>query len=248
MEGQWRAMLRMFGPALALFLVAYFVGAFNQQRTWSGLTSAASSATMATSTSSANATSPPAPVTTTVTTSGTTTTTVMVTSSARSTIPQISLRDTSGLDLLVIVAVSVGGTLTVAANLAALIWFGMFMGLTSKSANLATLKTIVFVQVIPWFVVSFASYLSLALLAFSGITAGARAAAAGPRIMMFFPLIISGVTTVLSLAKDIAFCLWTRKKLYSEFRERALRAIAPIRPAPAAASAAWHAQAAGNCP
>src|SRR5207244_3384627 len=120
-------------------------------------------------------------------------------------------------------------TLTVAANLAALIWFGMFMGLTSKSANLATLKTIVFVQVIPWFVVSFTSSFILGVLAFSGITTGA--AAAGPRIIMFFPLILSGATTVLSLAKDIAFCLWARKKLYSEFRERALRAVVgPIRP------------------
>jgi len=47
--------------------------------------------------------------------------------------------------------------LTVGANLVALAWFGMWMGLNSKNTNLATLKTILFVEVIPWFVVVFTS-------------------------------------------------------------------------------------------
>jgi hypothetical protein len=48
--------------------------------------------------------------------------------------------------------------------------------------------------------------------------------------MMFFPLILSGVTTLLSLGKDIGFYLWARKKLYSEFRERAFLTMATTHP------------------
>ena len=47
-------------------------------------------------------------------------------------------------------------------------------------------------------------------------------------MMVWYPLISSGITTVLSLAKDVLFCLWSRKKLYSEFHTRAARALAPI--------------------
>ena len=53
------------------------------------------------------------------------------------------------------VATAVAAALSTAANLLALCWFGMWMGLTSRTANMATLKTILFVQVIPWFVMTF---------------------------------------------------------------------------------------------
>ena len=52
----------------------------------------------------------------------------------------------------------------VMANLIALAWFGMWAGLNSKSTNLAALKAIVFVQIIPWFVVSFVSVMVVPLL------------------------------------------------------------------------------------
>ena len=49
--------------------------------------------------------------------------------------------------------------------------------------------------------------------------------------MVWYPLLTVAVTTVLYLIKDIAFALWARRKLYSEFRERAAGVAAPIRPA-----------------
>jgi hypothetical protein len=49
--------------------------------------------------------------------------------------------------------------------------------------------------------------------------------------MIWYPLIISGLATVLSLGKDAAFVFWSRRKLYQEFRERAVQAVAPIRSA-----------------
>jgi hypothetical protein len=122
---------------------------------------------------------------------------------------------------------SVAGTLTVIANLAALSWFGMWMGLNSKNSNLATLKTIVFVQIIPWFGVSFASAMVVPLVLLPSLMKGVSTPTS--QMMVWFPLITSGLATVLFLAKDIAFSFWARRKLYAEFRERAVQAVAPIR-------------------
>jgi hypothetical protein len=53
--------------------------------------------------------------------------------------------------------------------------------------------------------------------------------AASPSLMMvWYPLITLGVATLLFLAKDLGFWLWARRKLHSEFHERAVRALAPI--------------------
>ena len=57
---------------------------------------------------------------------------------------------------------AVAGGLRVIANLIALVWLGMGMGLTSKNTNLAAPKAIVFVQIIPWLVASFALVLRCA--------------------------------------------------------------------------------------
>jgi hypothetical protein len=55
--------------------------------------------------------------------------------------------------LMVISAVTT--TVTTLGNLLALAWFGMWMGLSSKSANWASAKTFLFVQVIPQVVFGF---------------------------------------------------------------------------------------------
>ena len=47
---------------------------------------------------------------------------------------------------------SAASTLSTLASLAALAWFGMWMGMTSRNASLVTLKTILFVKVIPFLV------------------------------------------------------------------------------------------------
>jgi hypothetical protein len=203
-QGQWRAWLRMFGAPLALFLATQLVGEFLvQEQTWN--------MNMARPTTAA----PPAPVATPSTTNTTVVATTNVTVSFTATMA--GFHRPSGFLTL---ALSLSGTLIVISNLAAVAWFGMWMGLTSKRANLATMKTIVFVQIIPWFVVSFASALVVPLMFFlpqfkklgSGMT---------PQLAALFPLAIAGLATVLFLTKDIAFIIWARRKLYSELRERA---------------------------
>ena len=99
------------------------------------------------------------------------------------------------------------------------------MGLTSKNNSLATLKTIAFVQIIPWFAVSFVAVLA-SMLMFSGLMG--RISTSGPRMMVWYPLLSSGITTALSLTKDIGFIVWARRKLYSDFRECAVRVVSPI--------------------
>jgi len=109
---------------------------------------------------------------------------------------------------------------TVVADLLALGWFGMWMGLTSKNVALATLKTIGFVQVLPWFAISFLSaYALMAVMMLSGFSGGTT-------YFMWVPAVVTGL---LYLAKDIAFLVWARGKLLGDFREVAARAAVPVR-------------------
>ncbi|MHB8522971.1 MAG: ABC transporter permease subunit [Limisphaerales bacterium] len=224
-EGQWRGWLRLFAAPLTLCLAAQLLGSLLvQQMTWSSVAAAVPPAPMVTMTNATRTTNAPNK------TINVTHTTVVATSTVGG--PRVGFvaggfRAPEDLGTL---AVSFAATLTVAANLAALGWFGMWMGLTSRTANSATLKTIVFVQVIPWFVIGFASAILLQLLL---LPAMLRGGSGGPsRNFMFYPLLQSALVTVLSLAKDLGFALWARRKLHSEFRERAVRAVAPIRFAP----------------
>ncbi len=117
--------------------------------------------------------------------------------------------------------------LITAANLLALVWFGMWMGLTSKNNNLAALKTIVFVQVIPLFVLSFASGLAMSLFLLPLFRTGFS----GPpsSVMLWFPLVGAAVAFVLYVGKDIGFIVWARQRLYGSFRERAAQSFNPVR-------------------
>lgn len=219
-HGHWRGLLQMFGLPLALCLAAQVLGDYLYYHSWRTMTAAF----------------PPA-----TTTAATTTNTVMATNVTIVAAPTtIGTGGTvtvwsSGFNeplLLVTLSTAVAGALAVAGNLVALIWFGMWMGLNSRNASLATLKTIAFVQVIPWFVVSFAS-MSLAPLLLVLIPSLTSGGPTSPTQFMawysWYPLLLSLVATVLYLAKDVAFALWARRKLYSEFRARASRAGAPAR-------------------
>jgi len=131
----------------------------------------------------------------------------------------------------------VGSVATVAivvANLVAITWFGMWMGMTSKTNNLATLKTILFVQVIPSFAISFASALAIPVLILpavmkGGLSSGNANSWLTSTFMSWFPLISIALSTSLSLGKDIGFFLWARRTLYGSFREQATRSLSPIR-------------------
>ncbi len=223
-QGQWRGLVRMFGVPLALCLVAQLAGTFlAQQATW-GRVAATSAATPPAKTM--GATTNNAAVTMVRTTNGMTVKTVTTTAGG-TTSTTYSTAGFAAPGRFVSLAIAVAGTLTVIANLAALSWFGMWMGLNSRSTNLATLKTIVFVQIIPWFVISFASSLLLGLvmvpLMIKGVTPSATST------LVWLPLLSAAMAGILSVAKDIFFWLWARRKLYSEFRERAARATAPMR-------------------
>jgi ABC-type transport system involved in multi-copper enzyme maturation permease subunit len=225
-QGQWRALARMFGPALTLCLALQFVGGYLvQKKTWSRLT-AATAARTARVPSTAMATNAAAG-----TSAGTNAVATTNLTAVRPSAGAGGVGVTSGAlrspNSFLTLAISVTGTLTVAANLVALTWFGMWMGLNSKNTNLATLKTIVFVQIIPWFAVSFLAGLMVPLLLISTLIK--RSPAGGAGMMVWYPFLLSGVATLLYVAKDVAFFIWARKKLHSELRVRAMPIVIPIR-------------------
>jgi hypothetical protein len=121
------------------------------------------------------------------------------------------------------------GALVIVADLAAIAWFGMWMGVTSRSVNQATLKTMLYVQVIPWFVISFAAGMIVPLLLIPAMMSGA--ASQPNRFMLWFPLLSTGLGVVLNLAADTWFVVWARRKLYGELRERVGTKVWAPRPA-----------------
>jgi len=111
--------------------------------------------------------------------------------------------------------------LSTSANLLALCWFGLWMGMTSRSANLATLKTLLFDQVIPWFVIAFGTGMVVAMLI------GSFAARGGPgqpaAWLTWWPLLSTVLGATLAVAKDAGFIIWSRNKLHSSLRAPAAR-------------------------
>ena len=218
LEGQWRAWLRLFGVPLGLCLATLWVGmALVQHRTWSQMAIAARAAP--TPSAATNTAAP-----TNQASSGTPVPVVAIGPGAGPAAPAAFNPPRIAVALLMPSA----SILIVAANLAALGWFGLYMGLTSKSANLATLKTIVFVQVIPWFVIAFASALAIPLLWLPQAIAGARVTPGA--MMLRFPLIATAVNTLLYLAKDAAFILYAKGKLKSELRGGCTRTVGRVPP------------------
>jgi hypothetical protein len=115
------------------------------------------------------------------------------------------------------VGLALAGTLTIATNLVAISWFGMWTALTARSANRATLRTLVFVQVIPWFGFVFVSALAVPFLLMPRIIG-----TLGPgSSVQWYALVMGGVATALYLVKNLGFTVWSRSRLHSEFRARA---------------------------
>jgi ABC-type transport system involved in multi-copper enzyme maturation permease subunit len=138
----------------------------------------------------------------------------------------------NSVSLVVMVATIAGAGLTALANLLALGWFGMWMGMTSKNNNLATLKTITFVQIVPWFITTFASYSFTMLLMLPRL--GFMNSGTSSQMMNWFPLLLIGFGTVMALGKDAGFVLWSRSRLYANFREQAAHGGRHERGVPAA--------------
>lgn len=120
------------------------------------------------------------------------------------------------------VSVSAASVVSTVANLAALVWFGLWMGLSSKSTNMAALKTLLFVQVIPAFVLGFASMIMTVLIMIPSAMISNNPTTFNPgwSILSLFLL-----PTLLAVAKDVLFISWSRRKLHTAFRERASRTI-----------------------
>ena len=138
----------------------------------------------------------------------------------------------SGLqpNLAVAIVSTTATTVTTIVNLVALGWFGMWMGMTSKNNNLATLKALLFVQIVPWFVISVASGILTFLVlmpTFMSFTSKASSGgtAISTRMGMWFPLLSVGFATVMSLTKDAGFIVWARNRLNGSFREQATKGI-----------------------
>src|ERR1051325_4371379 len=116
--------------------------------------------------------------------------------------------------------VAVAAVLSTLADLLAIGWFGIWMGLTSRTANLATLKTMLFVQVIPWFVIGFGtSMVAWLVLAGTFIRLGPSQPAAW---LAWYPLVNAALGAAAAVAKDLGFIFWSRKKLASSLREQAI--------------------------
>jgi hypothetical protein len=121
----------------------------------------------------------------------------------------------------VFAAVVVGAT--TAANFVSLLWFGMWMGMTSKNANLATAKTLIFVHVVPWLMIIFASWMVIGLLSMAMFSR--PNAVPSFQYLAWYPLLSTLFAAVLALAKDVGFFVWSRKKLNRSFREQAARGL-----------------------
>ena len=183
-DGQWRALVRLFGVPLVLLLAVQLAGSYFAATRSMGLV--------------------PAP--------------------ARGMAPTLAITLVGAGTSVVIVA----------ANLVAICWFGMWMGMTSKSNNLATLKTLVFVQVIPGMAISFASALAIPLVIMptllkGGLTSKTASSWMTSTFMSWVPVITIAVSTSLSLGKDLGFFVWARRMLYTTFREQATRSLSPFR-------------------
>lgn len=118
------------------------------------------------------------------------------------------------------------GSLNVLANLAALAWFGMWMGLVSRNAIFATLKTLAVVRVAPAFVVTIASGILVPLLLLPTLVKNSSASATV--MTSAYPLLSTGVTLVLSLTTNWIFWRLARRKLLDDFRAQATQVVAPI--------------------
>jgi hypothetical protein len=117
-------------------------------------------------------------------------------------------------------AMAIAAALSVLADVAALSWFGMWMGMTSKNTNMAALKTIVFVQVVPAIVIQ----VSTSLLLMMALVPFMSSARSGSKVWAsvsgwFVPLLLMALPLALRLAKDWFFIAWSRTKLYRHFRD-----------------------------
>jgi hypothetical protein len=100
------------------------------------------------------------------------------------------------------------------------------MGLTSRSAHSATLKTILFVLILPWFLSVVGLVLLMPLLMLTGIF---QATASMPGwIEYWMPVLMTALYGLFGGAKNAFFIRWSWRRLNAQFRDR----VASVKPAP----------------
>ena len=140
---------------------------------------------------------------------------------------------------------SAASTLSTAASLAALAWFGMWMGMTSRNASLVTLKSVLFVKVIPFLVFYFVTmYAMVMLVVVPQMTRTGRAPGRAATVTitnapgttttvtstvpvsamtpLYLSLLMTCLPAVLNVAASVGFIALARSRLLSALRRQAL--------------------------
>jgi len=104
------------------------------------------------------------------------------------------------------------------ADLLALGWFGLWMGMTSKNTTLATVKTLLFVQIIPWVAIVALAVLVAFTVSVSKILRNANFPA---WVNTWAPVLTTTILHAAGVGKDIGFIIWSRRRLYGRFRTQA---------------------------
>ena len=223
-QGQWLALLRMFGLPLLLLVGLHMGAAALSQLSFLSIGARANAATTTVTTNAVGGS-----VTTTVAVSPSG---VSVNNGTNTVSPASGLWPVSRVREVTLAAVAAGASgLCMVGNLVALCWFGMWMGLSSRSANLATLKTVLFVQIIPYLVVAFLTSVIVGVM-MSRMFFLSGTAAPGTWFQ-WWPLLSTLFSTLLALGKDVGFSVWSRNKLLLCLREQSAQAeLRPASPPP----------------
>jgi ABC-type transport system involved in multi-copper enzyme maturation permease subunit len=213
--GQWRALLRTFAiPVCVVLVLQLITSGLSHVSRWRTMSAAASAAAAATASISTN------------TASGSNV--VASTTYVTPTFAPLSLASITAQEWLTTIVDSSAVLATSTANLVALCWFGMWMGMTSKNANLAALKTFLFVEIIPLIVIWFGSWMLILYLLNPFLGRNASGSSAFTTwYMVWYPFLSNLLMAILFVAKDVGFFIWSRKSLFSRFRDQAVRSISP---------------------
>jgi ABC-type Na+ efflux pump permease subunit len=237
--GQWQGLVRMFGLPVLLLLGVQLAAATLSQFAFQRFSNQAATMTSSAVTNqNGTISSQTTVVSTTITPWG-----KAGTNSAPTRRPLPMSTRSTAMQVSAGIAAAIATALSTAASLAAFCWFGMWMGMTSRSANLAALKTILFVGIIPWFVIAFGTGMVTALV-MSGVMFRGMSRGTPTSITWFawWPILGAVLSGAVVVAKDIGFIIWSRNKLYSSFRNQAAQSLGqprfyapPLLPATAAA-------------
>ena len=102
------------------------------------------------------------------------------------------------------------------------------MGLTSRNLSIASLKTILLVQIVPWFVIA----IGVNVLGFGILFSGA-ATAMGTGSMFWYIVATGCSSGLLAMVKNCLFWRWAQRRLLENLRQQATLKLAPVIPSPA---------------